>query len=176
MYINIVEKTSGFPPSNVSDSNDQCNDEKAIKRIIEMYKNHSSILNIKENIKSSQFFELPKAQVNQINRLINSLDITKATGPDSIPPKLVKLSSNIIDSHLCNIINQDIENANFSDGAKVASVRPIFKKKERIEIENYRPVSVLNVFSKVYEKYILETLSSFIDNFLSQFISSYRKS
>ena len=119
---------------------------------------------------------MPKAQVNQINRLINSLDITKATGPDSIPPKLVKLSSNIIDSHLCNIINQDIENANFSDGAKVASVRPIFKKKERIEIENYRPVSVLNVFSEVYEKYILETLSPFIDNFLFQFISAYRKS
>ena len=38
----------------------------------------------------------------------------------------------------------------FSEKAKLASVRPIFKKNEREKIENYRPVTILNCFSKVY--------------------------
>ena len=40
------------------------------------------------------------------------------------------LSANIVDSH-CNIINKDLESNSFSDGAKKASVRPIYKKKSR---------------------------------------------
>ena len=63
----------------------------------------------------------------------------------------------------------------FSDGGKIASVRPIFKKKLRHELENYRPVSILNTFSKIYERYIHNSLTPFVDNFLSVFISAYRK-
>ena len=62
-----------------------------------------------------------------------------------------------------------------ADGAKIASVRPIYRKNSRMNIENYRPISILNSFSKIYERYILGTLSPFIDTFLSQFISAYRK-
>ena len=54
-------------------------------------------------------------------------------------------------------------------------MRPIFKKKSRHELENYRPVSILNNFSKIYERYIHNSLTSFVDNFLSVFISAYRK-
>ena len=61
----------------------------------------------------------------------------KATGPDKIPPKIVRLSDNIIDLHLTNIINSDLLKGSFSEHAKTASVRPIFKKKEHNKIENY---------------------------------------
>ena len=93
----------------------------------------------------------------------------KSTGPDKIPPKIVKMSANVIDSHLTNIINSDLKRNAFSDSAKVASIRRIFKEKgERTEIKNYRPISMLNCFSNVYERFIHE-------NFLSDFISAYRK-
>ena len=76
----------------------------------------------------------------------------KKTGADSIPhpppPKLVKLSANVIDSHLCNIINKGLQNSFFPDAAKIASVRPIYKKKCRNTVENYRPVSILNTYIK----------------------------
>ena len=61
----------------------------------------------------------------------------KATGPDKILPKIVRLSDNIIDLHLTNIINSDLLKDSFSEHAKTASVRPIFKKKEHDKIENY---------------------------------------
>ena len=99
----------------------------------------------------------------------------KATGPDKIPPKIIKLSANIIDSHLTNIINKDISQSKFSEAAKLASVRPLYKKKGREKIENYRPVSILNCFSKVYEKFLLAQFKPFVNNILSDFIAAYRE-
>ena len=73
------------------------------------------------NMKSTKTFKIPKVEVSDINKLLKNIKIKKATGPDTIPPKLVKLSANIVDSHLCIIINKDLESNSFSDGAKIAS-------------------------------------------------------
>ena len=73
------------------------------------------------------------------------------------------------------MINSDVLKDSFSEDAKTASVRPIFKKKERDKIENYRPVSILNCFSKIYEKFLLEAFKPFIDTFLSEYIAAYRE-
>ena len=83
-----------------------------------------------------------------------------------MPPKIVKLSANIVDSHLMNIINNDLSNNSFSNEAKVATVQSIYKNKSRDKIENYRPVSILSCFSKVYEKFLLEKFKPFINTFL----------
>ena len=78
--------------------------------------------------------------------------------------------ANIIDSHLNNIINSGLKRNAFSDSAKVASIRSISKAKgERTEIKNYRPVSILNYFSKVYERFIHENLMSSVTNYLILF-------
>ena len=87
----------------------------------------------------------------------------------------MRLPANIIDSHLTNIVNNDLLKDSFSEDAKTESVRPIFKKKERDKIENYRPVSILNCFSKNYEKVLLEAFKPFIDTFLSEYIVTYRE-
>ena len=68
----------------------------------------------------------------------------KATGPNFIPLKFIKFTSNGVDSHLYNIIIKDQEKNKYSEDPKAALVRPILKKKERNKIVNYRPVSVLN--------------------------------
>ena len=47
----------------------------------------------------------------------------------------LKLSADIIDCHIANIINKDISNNKFSENAETATVRPIFKKKDRTEIK-----------------------------------------
>ena len=55
----------------------------------------------------------------------------KATGSDFIPLKFIKFASNVIDSHLCNIIIKELEKNKYSEEPKTALVRPIFKKNER---------------------------------------------
>ena len=89
--------------------------------------------------------------------------------------KFIKLSANVIDSHLANVINKDINLNSYSENAKIANVRTIFKKDERTKVKNYRPVSLLNTFSKTYKRFIYENVTSFVNSFLSEFISAYRK-
>ena len=67
-------------------------------------------------------------------------------GLDKIPVNVEKLSAYIIDKHLANIINNDLIRNLFSDSSKIVSVTPVFKKGERTEIGNYRPVNILKLF------------------------------
>ena len=84
-------------------------------------------------------------------------------------------ANNVIDSHITNIINQDLNIGKYSEEAKTALVRPLFKKDDRDKIKNYRPVSILNGFSKIYERFLLNSLSEYVENTLSEFIAAYRK-
>ena len=65
---------------------------------------------------------------------------------------------------------------NYSEQTKTATVRPIFKKDDRTKVKNYRPVSLLNIFSKIYEIFLHENLTNYVNNFLSKFISAHRTS
>ena len=85
-----------------------------------------------------------------MNKIIKDIHSKKAIGPDKIPTEIIKLSTNITDLHFTNIINKDNR---FSKNVKIVSVRPIFKLKK---VESYRPVGILNCFSKIVKKYILE--------------------
>ena len=98
--------------------------------------------------------------------IVKSLNINKATGRDGIPLKLINLSANFVDKYLTSIINHGISRSYFSDGAKNALVKPIYKKKDRQSKENYRPVSILNGFSKVYERFINDSMLPITQNSL----------
>ena len=68
-----------------------------------------------------------------------------------------------------------IETYKFSEDAKTAPVRSLYHKNNRDEIQNYRPASILNGFSKAYERYLLNNLTSHIKKILSNFITAYWK-
>ena len=175
-YINIVEKSSGNKPSSIGFPENSLNDELTVSKIIDKYKDHPSIKAISRNfLNNNQSFYLPEATVPEINKIIKNLNTKKANGPDKIPLKVIKLSASIIDSYLTNIVNNDIEVCSFSEEAKTATVRPIYKKKSRTVLENYRPVSLLNGFSKIYERYLHEKLMVYLDDIISKFVSAYRK-
>ena len=118
-------------------------------------------------------FDLPPAFKEDVDNIVQSLSANKATKFDWIPLKLIKLSAKIVDKYLTSIINHDILRSYFSDWANTL-IRPIYKKKDRQNKENYRPVSILNGFSKVYERFKL-TVCSLIQTSLSNFVSAYRK-
>ena len=108
-YISIVEKSSGTKPSSLGDFANVLLDEFTVGKIIDTYRNCPSVVVIKSSVTQNSKFNLPNATTQDINKVINSLSSKKATGPESIPVKLIKLSANAIDSHLANIINKDID-------------------------------------------------------------------
>ena len=75
-----------------------------IEGIIRKYERHPSILKIKHNFVSSITFDFYKAEAADINALLKQADPKKAAGHDTILPKLVEISTNVVDKHLCNII------------------------------------------------------------------------
>ena len=107
---------------------------------------------------------------------MKSFNINKTKGPDGISAKFVKISVDIIVYYIANITIKDISNNKFFENAKAATVRSIFKKRDKTEIKNYRPVSLLNTFTKIYERFLRENLTNYVDIFFSKFTSAYKKS
>ena len=175
-YINIVEKSSGPAPKSIGNPSHPDHDKCIVQNTNQCYKNHPSTIKIKENFKNLVPFDFPKSTAEDVNLIKKSLNCRKASGPDRIPLKVIKFFSNTIDSHLCKIIMKDLEKNKRSEEKKMVLVRPIFKKKRKNKIGNYRPVSILNGMFKIYEIFIHNSLSSYTEIILSNFISTYIKS
>ena len=136
---------------------------------------HQPSIKIKEIVKEKPIFDFPEAITEDRNKIIKSLNSNKATDPDRMPLKIIKTAANVTDSHLAYIINKDLKENKCSENAKTALVRHIYKKYDRGKINNYRPVSLLNGFSKMYERFLHDSLFNFTDKILSKFVSAYRK-
>ena len=122
-------------------------------------------------------FDFQQVKPPEVKRLLKEIDIKKAVGVDTIPPKLVKIGADIIAVPLTKAINCCLRQGIFPDNAKIASVVPVDKgKPDKYDVLSYRPVSILNVFSKIYEKVIKNQLMSYFEKYFSPFISAYRKS
>ena len=110
-YINIVENSTGRPPTSIS-APEHLSDEniqQTINKITEYYKDHPSIKMIKEHNKNIVPFKIPQAEIKDINRILKNIKTKKSAGPDLILPSLVKLSADIIDKPLTDIINNMID-------------------------------------------------------------------
>ena len=146
-----------------------------IDTIINHFSDHSSIKAIIENNQSVKPFNIPLAQISDIQDILKNINIKKSAGPGMILPSLVKMCSNVIDEPLTNVINHIITNSIFPDSSKIAHVTPIYKKKGRTDKANYRPVSVIGTLPKILERYIQNKVCEHIDTCLSNLISAYRK-
>ena len=136
------------------------NDEETVNKFLKHYEHHPSVSKINCNQNKTLSFDFPIVKLEDINKINKSLNPRKKTAPDGIPVKILKIARNVIDSHLTNFINRDIKENKFSEDAKTALVRSLYHKNNRDEIQDCRPASILNGFSKVYERYLLNNLTS----------------
>ena len=108
-------------------------------------------------------FVLRPTTYEEVKSAINKCRNDCSTGPDSIPINLLKPVSDFIISPLTHIINSFIESSVFPKVWKEARISPIPKIPSPQTLSDYRPVSVLPVLSKVYERIIMIQLTNFID-------------
>ena len=78
-----------------------------------------------------------------------------------IPVKIIKLSKVIIAPILCNLINNCTNKGIFPGILKILKVIPIYKSGEKDLVSNYRPISILPHFSKIFEKILKENIVNF---------------
>ena len=106
------------------------------------------------------------------------LNTGKSAGLDGIPERFLKDAAKVLKIPITLIINLSISSHTVADDMKLAKVKPLFKKNDRLKPENYRPVSILSIASKLLEKAIYKQLEFFLveNNLLYEFQSGFRKS
>jgi hypothetical protein len=102
---------------------------------------------------------------NEVKEVINKLKGKFSAGFDDLPEILVKHCSHLIAKPLTHIFNLSFKFGIFPDMMKKAKITPLFKKGDRQDIRNYRPIAVLPVFSKILEKIMYNRLLSFVQKF-----------
>ena len=120
-------------------------------------------------------FSFSNVILDDIEQELETLNVKKANTFKNIPPKVLKESMSECSPFLLNIVNNSITNSKFPNELKLADVTPVFKKGETTNAKNYRPVSVLPVVSKVFERILQKQISSYFDQFLSPYLCGYRK-
>ena len=119
------------------------------------------------NSADSSFFLAPTVP-DEVSKLIDALDIKKSSGPNSIPVFILKLLKPFFSFWLSSLINLSFEVGIFPDIFKIAKVTPLHKKECKLNFLNYRPISLLSVFSKIFEKSIYTRIYSYLvkNNFI----------
>ena len=99
----------------------------------------------------------------------------KATQDSDIPVKVLKENADFFAEYFYIFFNEAIESSKFPSSLKQANITPVFKKGSRNQKENYRPVSILPIISKIFEKILSKQLYIYFENILSKFQCGFRK-
>ena len=106
---------------------------------------------------------LRRTTIEEIEKLIDKLKSNKAPGIDGISNYIIKSSTKVISLVLMKLFNQCMEEGIFPDVLKIACIVPLYKGGEKNESTNYRPISLLPLFGKIFEKIIESRLVKFFD-------------
>ena len=136
-----------------------CNIAKTIEKEIPSAKNNFSGY-LKNPIEKS-FCINPTA--DEVETQIKCLKNNKASGPNSIPTSIFKNFRKSLSVPLAEIIYLSFNEGKFPTQLKSANVIPVFKKGGKLEVNNYRPISLISNISKIIEKLIHRRLNLFLE-------------
>jgi hypothetical protein len=115
---------------------------------------------------------------SEISDAINQLQIKKTIDVNGMSTHILSKFSLCLSYPLKHVLSLSLNNGIVPNQLKIAKVIPVFKSGDKRLIENYRPISLLNVFSKVFEKIVHNRLTSFLNlnNIISPRQFGFRKS
>ena len=100
----------------------------------------------------------------ELVKIIKSLAPKNSSGPDLLSNRMLKKEMFAFSKLLKPLINDSITQGVFPDVLKEANVIPVYKKGPKNNLDNYRPISLLPVLSKVFEKVLNSQITTVIDD------------
>ena len=119
-------------------------------------------------------FEFSNVTLEQVTNQFTILKTNRSARGD-IPIKIIKLISKVSTNPLTDCINTAINNAIFPAELKLGDITPVFKADDATNKTNYRPITLLSVISKIYERLLSEQISIFISDKISSDLCGFRK-
>ena len=136
---------------------------------------HPSIVKIKDRHKNMINFSFKPVTVDNIKERLKVINPKKATGFDNVPGKLLRIAHDEFSVPLASLINACMRNDTFPNIMKYAELNPIHKKSDKLEKENYHPVSILTTISKLYESVMNKQLTDYFQPIFHDLMSAFRK-
>ena len=145
-----------------------------VDRCIIKFESHPSIIIIRRHVEVEAMFDFTLITAEDIDEQIGLLDIKKNGG--CIPTKMLIECRDIVCKPLADIWNTElIKNQTFSAKLKLGDITPIFKTLQNTMKKNYRPITVLIVVSKMFERIMDKQTNEYMEKFLSKYLCGYRR-
>ena len=140
------------------------------------FRNHPSILKIKERVSENQgTFKFKNTTKEEIKKIIASLNPNKSEAENDLPAKIIRLFPDIFADFFSKNINVSFNTGTFPNISKRAVVTPVHKKDSKTEKSNYRPISILPALSKIYERVYHNQMSAYFDKYFDEQQCGFRK-
>ena len=125
----------------------------------------------------SENFKLDPATEGYLFNILKNVEVTKTAGIDQISGKLLKDGARILGKPVSELCNLSMTLGSFPAAYKIAKVKPPFKKGSKTDPSNYRPISLLSLLSKVFERVALNQTEEFLslNKVLYDYQSGFRK-
>ena len=125
---------------------------------------------------TDKVFTFSKINVDTVNNLLKTTNANKATGPDNIPGRLLKIASDILSPSLTEIFNKSLSTGSYPDDWKMAKVMPIYKHGKITKLSSYRPISIISIVGKMFGRIVHDQFYSYLINneLLSEYQSGFR--
>ena len=149
-------------------------DHLTLKAIMK-WRNHPSVLAITTVHENRKWFTFSSVTVADVAKEINILNSSKATQEADLPVKLLKNNKDFFPAYIAKYFNDSLKSVKLPNCLKLASITSFFKKNARISKNNYIPVSILPVISKIFQRIICNQLSAFFEEISSKFQCGFLK-
>lgn len=151
---NIRKDQHGIPPLNDNGNTVNSSQEKAnvLNNKFQSVFTQENTNDI-PNCNSAPYPVMPDLDIscNGVQNLLETLDPSKACGPDNIPTRILKLCAKEIAPVLTVIFIQSLTSRRIPNDWLIANITPVFKKGDRSNANNYRPISLTSVCCKILE-------------------------
>lgn len=122
------------------------------KRVFPKQKRHNSIF-------------INETDKNEVVKIIHELKPNKAPGMDEIKAEILKDNAEYLGDPITFLFNMSLSTGIFPSAFKIAKVKPLYKSGDKLDVNNYRPISLLSSLSKVFEKILKKRITDFISRY-----------
>ena len=122
-------------------------------------------------------FSFPKVSLPTVEDILKNIEPSEVAGIDNLNGKFLRDTTKVVALPITLLCNLSIKYSSFPSACKIAKLKPIFKKGSKTDMQNYRPISLLPLISKILEKVIHDQTQAYLYKFdiLYKYQSGFRK-
>ena len=122
---------------------------------------------------TSSLFSFHLVSSSLIRSIVCSMKNSNTRDTFGLSTKFIKRNVSLFVEPLSKLVNLTLETSKFPDSLKIAKVLPIYKKGEINDYANYRPISILPSFSKIFERVIYDQIAIYLESNNALYLDQY---